>query len=243
MDEDRGRAMAETEDGRGWRGSHEPVSLGLRRAFGDTPQVVERHTVLVRAGEPSPPVLLLASGWASRERVMSDGQRAILGFYLPGDLVGADHLFVKHAPDSVIALTELGCHALGRNELKARLRQDADLTLHLMQRLSEEKWEQDGHIACLERLPASQRITAFLVRMCERLAVRAGGDGATAPFRIALTQQHLADHLGLNVVHANRMLGALRAAGVLQTRNGSGGLIVSDLARLRSMATRPFDRS
>ena len=35
----------------------------------------------------------LLSGWALRQRILSDGRRQILSFLLPGDLVGVDHAY------------------------------------------------------------------------------------------------------------------------------------------------------
>jgi CRP-like cAMP-binding protein len=74
-----------------------PPALELLRAFGSKPQWTQRGEVLIRAGEPGPNLLLLASGWACREHLRADGDQVLLDLYLPGDLIGLDNLVDKEA--------------------------------------------------------------------------------------------------------------------------------------------------
>jgi CRP-like cAMP-binding protein len=201
--------------------------------FNDTPRVIERLKLIARAGEPFRHVFLLASGWAYRERLLSDGRRALLDLYVPGDIIGIDHLFSELVQDNIVALTNVSYHSLDCDVLKRRMREDGALALYLLERATEVVREHYQQIVWLARLPAIERTVVFLACLCERLPPRPGGKG-DRPIRIPLTQRDLADHLGLNFIHLNRTLRALRAAGVLQTQNGS--LVVNDVALLRSMA-------
>jgi CRP-like cAMP-binding protein len=60
-----------------------------------------------------------------------------------------------------------------------------------------------------------------------------------AAFRLPMTQQQLADHLGVNVVHFNRVLKALSAGNMLKVKTGT--VIIEDASRLKSLAGDAFD--
>jgi CRP-like cAMP-binding protein len=178
-------------------------------------------------------VFWLASGWACRERMLPDGRRAILDFYLPGDFIGLDHLFQQHASDSVVTLTESGYYALGCEALLALFRQNSAIALELMRLVTEEKQRLERHATRIARLPAMERSVAALRHLCERLALARGADklrGDSAGYKLPLSQQILADYLGLNIIHLNRTLKALRVADVLRTE--SGRIVIGDLQRL-----------
>jgi CRP-like cAMP-binding protein len=190
--------------------------------------------VLVRAGKPCDKVFRLASGWAYRERMLPNGRRAILDFYVPGDLIGLDHLFLERARDSVVMLTAAGYYSLDCEALRTLCQRNSGVALEVARLLSHEKQRLERHATRLARLPAWERTVAALQHLCERLAARREGDelstsdqGALLP----LVQPLLADHLGLSVVHLNRALGALRSRNVVKIENGA--ILIGDLQRLK----------
>jgi CRP-like cAMP-binding protein len=87
------------------------------------------------------------------------------------------------------------------------------------------------HIVRLGRLTAYERLADLILELHDRQA-EAGGpdispDGAMV---LPLTQEVIADHLGLSNVHTNRMLQQLRHDGLIRLEGRS--LVVPDLARL-----------
>ena len=65
----------------------------------------------------------------------------------------------------------------------------------------------------LGQCDAEQRVASIIVDLYHRLADR--GLARDNEFILELTQQHLADLLGLTAVHLNRMLGRLESRGML----------------------------
>jgi CRP/FNR family transcriptional regulator, anaerobic regulatory protein len=181
-------------------------------------------------------LFLLASGWACRERVLSNGRRAILDVYLPGDFIGLEHLFLGRAPASVVTLTSVGYHTVERDALQALSRQSPEVALEIACGLVEEEQRLERHTTRLSRLPAIERTAAGLRDLYERWAAGRGKveKSDRVAFRLPMTQQQLADHLGLNLVYLNRVLKALGAGNMLKVRNGT--VIIEDASRLRSAA-------
>jgi CRP/FNR family transcriptional regulator len=214
---------------------HSPA-LELLRAFGSKPQLAQRGEVLIQAGEPEANLLLLASGWACREYLRSDGDQVLVDLYLPGDLIGLDNLIDEEAFDSVVALTTAGYYTLKRKNFELLLLHSPGIGLHIIRKTMEERRRLDEQRLELAGLNAVHRTAACLLRICERLQKHGINlqyhDGLK--FMLPLTQQRLAEYLGLHPIHLNRTLRALRETGIVDV--GSHEVTISSLSRLKEMA-------
>src|SRR4051794_32402883 len=87
-------------------------------------------------------------------------------------------------------------------------------------------------MAALGRGYADERIATLLLDLRGRLhqAGMANGGG----FQLRMTQQEIADHLGLTIVHVNRVLRRLREAGIVTVQRGV--VIVDEMAGLSQLA-------
>jgi CRP-like cAMP-binding protein len=174
---------------------------------------------------------MIAAGLLGEARVMSDGRRQIVALRVPGDVV------TLHAPSPSHALTALTpvrtvdaeplVRALAHPGQHPELRAAWDEAIRL---------EQAGlfdQIVRLGRLSAFERTAHLLLELHERL-LRV--DIATASgFHLPITQEVLADILGLSIVHVNRILQQLRRDGLLIYR--SGQVAFPDRERLAALAS------
>jgi CRP/FNR family transcriptional regulator len=208
----------------------------LQRAFGSGSKrlVADRGREIVTAGVACQSLFQLKSGMACRQRRLSEGSQAVLDLYQPGDFIGLDSLFFAPALDTVLALTKVSYWALERATLN-RLMQAPRIALQLMRHMAEEKQRVDTIAMLLGRLKARERTAALLVFLWHRLGP-ASGRAATGENEEGLpfTQKQLADYLGLDVIHLNRVLGGLRNSGALKFRKGV--IIVKDVTQLAQIA-------
>src|SRR5829696_8619403 len=51
------------------------------------PEHIVAHTDLIREGAVPDRVYLILTGWACRYKVLPDGQRQIMAYFIPGDLI------------------------------------------------------------------------------------------------------------------------------------------------------------
>ena len=222
--------------GSGERPSGAPTAY-LCSFFGGTPTVAKRQSALVRTGDRCQRMLLLASGWAARERLERADRRVILDLYLPGDLIGLDHLFGDTAQDTVVALTAITYYSLPLDQLRQTLRGNAELALDVARCLSEEKQRLERLNTHLAVLSALERTMAGLHDLCGRLSAKglSADAGGQAAFRLPLTQQQLADYLGLHVMHLSRTLRTMRAAEIVKVENGT--IVIENVGRLAGTPT------
>jgi CRP-like cAMP-binding protein len=83
----------------------------------------------------------------------------------------------------------------------------------------------------LGQRPAEQRIAHLLCEVHLRLQVMGLAKGTS--FKLPLTQEVIADTMGLSVVHVNRMLVQLREQGLIEIEGRSIDLL--DIERIRAM--------
>jgi CRP-like cAMP-binding protein len=76
-----------------------------------------------------------------------------------------------------------------------------------------------NHLVRLGRQTAYERVAHLLLELSQRSAAVGLADGASSP--LPLTQEILADALGLSIVHINRTLQQLRRDGLLDVRGSS----------------------
>jgi CRP-like cAMP-binding protein len=180
----------------------------LRRAFLDTPlRLAARDTTIVRLGERDPAMILIRSGFAYRSCGLADGRRAILDVLVPGDIAGIDHVVLAAPIEEITAASRLGYYALDPAAARALL-DDRCAALRILALIAEARWRSDRLAATIGRLDAQARIAALILSIHDRLRRR--GLTNDLSFNLPLTQEQIADHLGLTLVHVNRTLRRLR---------------------------------
>lgn len=192
---------------------------------------------LLHEGEPICRSSLMVGGWAARTRCLEDGRRQIINFVLPGDLVGFTGLGQPLASSTVVAITDVTLCPLPDPSLSTSL---ADA--YAVSRALDEA-HLLGQITRLGRLSAQERIQDLLLELLERLEL--AGMAREGRYPIPLTQEMLADALGLTPVHVNRMLQQARQAGELSWHGGE--VILHDpkairrkVGRLKMRVSRPM---
>jgi CRP/FNR family transcriptional regulator len=207
-------------------------SRNLRRAFLQTPiRVAGRDASLITAGDPDPPVILIRSGFACRCCVLADGRRAILHVLTPHDIAGLDHLVLARPIEEITATSRVGYHALRASQVR-ELMVERGIALHVVALLAEARWRSDRLAAMIGRLDAQARICVMLLDLYERL--RRNGLISRTTYNLPLTQEQIADHLGLTLVHVNRTLRRLREDRIVLVERQV--VIIMDLDRLREFA-------
>ncbi|WP_333571538.1 Crp/Fnr family transcriptional regulator [Sphingomonas sp.] len=182
------------------------------RLAAESPQRIRGARDLILGGQRSPGSLIVLDGWLGRVQLFSDGRRQILSFLLPGDVIQEPRTFQPVASSTITALCDaVLCTAPAADGDGLREAYAASAALDEVNLLR--------HVARLGRMSAFERIHDWMLEVHERLflAGRAGPDS----FAMPLTQEMLADALGLTSVHVNRTVQAMRREGVLEWRGGT----------------------
>jgi len=169
-----------------------------------------KHEHLARAGDPQRVVYKIQAGWACRYCVVPDGRRQITAVFLPGDFCEPQWLLAGKAQLPIIAITPMTVTEIPLENIYA---QPGKVVQDLLGAMLEAFNRQTDWIVSLGRKSAKARVQAFLLELHRRL--QASGHVSAHDCTIPLTQQEMADVLGLTPVHLNRVLMDLRKSGAI----------------------------
>src|SRR3954451_20695633 len=187
---------------------------------------------LVSTGVESSTVYLLESGWVARTRKTEDDRRQIMMVFLPGDLMGIKSMLFECQPDTIECLTDARVRTIDHKRLLDLVAQDHAVSVRVMFQLAEDERRLHSWVAALGRGMADERIATLLLDLRGRLHQAGSTNGDI--FQMPMTQQEIADHLGLTLVHVNRVLRRLREAGIVTVQRGV--VKVDEMARLSQLA-------
>jgi CRP-like cAMP-binding protein len=174
--------------------------------------------LLTQGREVRTPNFILA-GWACRMRELGNGRRQIINFLLPGDSVGLRPYARFLAPAHVMALTPM--RMIEAPEISIAWRDRArvpGLSAALDLAAAEEEYFLIGQTVRLGRQTAYERVAHLFMELDYRLSAR--GLSTNNSFSLPLTQEIVADAVGLSVVHVNRTLQQMRREGRIELTRG-----------------------
>jgi CRP-like cAMP-binding protein len=187
---------------------------------------------IIEAGQDQAELYTLYSGWAFRARTLPDGRRQILNIHLPGDLIGLQGAMFDAPSYSVEAITEVQLCLLPRRKVWSLFENMPELAFDVTWLGAREESHVDENLASAGRRSAAERIAALVIMLYKRLDALGMVVNGAMPF--PLTQQHMADMLGLSLVHTNKSLAKLRRLGMFSLTDGT--LLLSNPKALESMA-------
>ncbi|HUE46046.1 MAG TPA: helix-turn-helix domain-containing protein [Aestuariivirgaceae bacterium] len=174
--------------------------------------------------------LLIGNGWVYSYKALATGERQVVGFHLPGDLIGEAQPGKEGI--SYVAVTDCVVCEFDR-AMAMKLRRSETVLPDAL------RWSDAREAAIVQQLlisigrrSAIARVAHLLLELGARLKLvgLAEEDG----YRCPLSQELLGDALGLTKIHVNRMLRELRELGCLTFRNGR--VTYGDMARLIDLA-------
>lgn len=187
---------------------------------------------LVVEGVPTTSNYVIERGWACSYKLLRDGRRQILGFLLPGDYTAVAEVISGCPTCSVLALTPVlarPCQIAGLGALReesAHFRQALDRALQL------DIATLRDHLVNIGRRNAYQRLAYLILELHFRL--RLVGRADEAAFDMPITQEMVADALGLSNVHVNRTLRRLSMDSIACLTGGR--LTIGDWEALAAIA-------
>jgi CRP-like cAMP-binding protein len=181
-----------------------PSELDFVRRFKAGELSVAAGNDVLLTGNNSPHLYTLLRGWAFRYILLEDGQRQILNFVLPGDFLGLQTSMFEVMEHSVQALTDVHLCIFPRSRLWDLYREQPGLGFDVTWLAAHEESLVDENLASVGQRNALQRIAYLVLHIVQRLdgLGLAKGDACDFP----LTQQHIADAMGLSLVHTNKTL-------------------------------------
>ena len=186
-----------------------------------------RRTI-IREGERPDHVHLMIEGWAARYKLLPGGTRQITAFLIPGDFCDLHVTILSEMDHSIATLTPARVAFIPRGKMEAVADRPSTAKALWWATLVDEAVLRSW-IVNVGRRDAYEAVGHL---MCE-LYLRLKNVGLTRDhhFELPLTQEELADALGLTSVHVNRVLQRMRAEELITLKHGA--LTIHDYGRLQ----------
>lgn len=220
--------MADMSLERAYPGLFDHREANCLHALQGKPEAHGPRARIVECGQAQTRSLYLCRGFVGRTRMDRSGKRQFLALQIAGDFIDLQAFVLERLDHDIHAIGEV----VVRPSPHASLRQLSATDSELMQKL----WRVSLIDAAIHRywifrlgrLSGRARLANFFSEMLVRLYAR--GLGTLTRYHLPLTQTDIAEICGMTPVHANRLIGELRAEGTCDFLNGE--VLVSDPAQL-----------
>lgn len=194
-------------------------------------QLVHRGDYLYRAGEPFQALYMIRSGVIKTFFISEDGDEQILGFHLPGEIIGYDGIAENEFPSSATALDTSSVCRLSFDAMGHRFSKSGKLQTALLRGMSREILRHENMMMLLGKKKADERLASFL--LSRSIHQRKQGYSATV-FTLAMTRTDIGKYLGLTVETVSRVLSRLQSQGVISIHTNQ--IQILDLRALQALA-------
>jgi CRP-like cAMP-binding protein len=173
-------------------------------------EIIDANATILHEGQHHNKCMIIINGWACRFTILKDGGRQVINYYLPGDIISPFASVQPLVNYSVSSLTELNVFTFNPDCLLLMFSAEPRLGLLYGHMLGREDSMSAEQITRLGRRSAYQRTAHLLLELFHRLKF-AGRTGEEGTYLLPLSQELLADTLGMTFVHMNRTLSRLRS--------------------------------
>ena len=195
-------------------------------------QSIDKNDFLYRLGEPLKSIYAIRSGSFKTYLTNPDGTEQIIGFSLPGELLGLDAIGENQHTCTSKALETSNVCEIPFERLESLAREIPNLQHQLFRLMSKEIQQDQNLMLLLAQMPAETRLASFLLGMSERLNKRGY---AANEFNLSMSRGDIANLLGMAVETISRLLGHFQDDGLLRVARKH--ITILNLDRLRQLAT------
>lgn len=205
-----------------------------KAALGDLHCLVEHigpfheGDVIFREGEPFTAIAAVRAGTVKTYVIDSHGDEHVLGFFLPGEVIGLNAIHPARYPCNAVAMDTVALCRFSFPQMSLLATRMPGLQHQLFRLLSEDI----GKAALVAGdYSADERVSAFLLTVSRRLAAR-GLSGRR--FHLSMTRSDIGNYLRLAPETVSRVLRRLQNDGILAVERRE--LEILDLGRLTALA-------
>jgi CRP/FNR family transcriptional regulator, anaerobic regulatory protein len=191
---------------------------------------VARGERLFRLGDPLTAVFVARDGAFKSVSISEDGEEQVLGFHLPGELIGLDALGTGEHRCEGVALTAANVCEVPYDQLSLVAAQVPSLQQQLFRVIGQSVDRDQDHLGILVRRQANERIALFLHSLGERYRNVGQSDRL---FQLPMSREDIARFLGLALETVSRGFTRLQDDGVIDVTGRRVQIVnVTELLRL-----------
>ncbi len=183
--------------------------------------IVKPKRRLVEEGLKNKYAYTLFTGWVALYQTSANGDRQIHRFALPGDFIGFHPDSAGPIHYSAQTVTEVTVCAFPMEQLEQVLKERNELSARMMEMNTQSMRLCQQHMLGIGRKSAKERLAFLFLELYHRVKVLGNiiPDSEENSIAFPLSQEDLADAMGLTSVHVSRTLRELTDDGLLTVKH------------------------
>ena len=198
------------------------------QTFKSGEQHARAGTVILGENQQATQLYTVLSGWVFRFRTLEGSRRQIINFGMPGDFLGLQATLDDAMCHGIETLTDVTLCQFDRNRLWELYSDHPRLAFDITWLAAQQERTFEEQLLTLGQRTAFERIAYLLWHLFDR--ARHVGLVRDHTLELPIRQQHIADTLGLSLVHTNKTLQKIREDGAIEIKERTLHLL--DEARL-----------
>jgi CRP/FNR family transcriptional regulator, anaerobic regulatory protein len=222
-----------------------PVALD-RKDTEELDRIVERNRPLrkgerlCRPGQPFSALYAVLSGSLKSSLLGHNGERQVIAFHLPGELIGLDAIGSGTHPTTIEALETTSVCKIPFAQLESLARTIPGLQRQLLRIMSKEIFNEHELLQAVSRRTAEQRLATMMINLSRRYGRR--GLSRTR-FRLPMSRLDLGNYLGIAPETTSRTFRRFIDQGLLKVSGKEVELLdLGTLQELTDGMSDPFER-
>lgn len=188
---------------------------------------------IFRSGESFRSLYVVKTGTIKTYTETSDGSEQVVGFHLPGEILGLDAIQTdKHGCSAKVLETAAVCE-LPFDNLEGLAGDIPSLQHQLFRLLSKEISQDTEMLSLLGKSTAEERLAAFLLSLSRRHQARGF---SASEFFLSMSRQEIGSYLGLALETVSRLFTRFQEDGILKVERKH--IEILDHDQLRNLTTR-----
>jgi CRP/FNR family transcriptional regulator len=193
---------------------------------------LQKGEVLFRAGDKFRGIYAVRSGLVKVFATADDGEEQIIGFFLPGEMLGLDAIDTQvHACNAVALETSTYC-AIPFSELSEICKEVPELQNQLFRIMSRELSVENQMLLTLGKKNSEEKVATFLLT----ISTRYHDLGFSAnEFKLTMSRQEIGSYLGITFETVSRVFGRLQRNGIIKVNRKA--IKILDMVALKNLVS------
>ena len=194
-------------------------------------QPLHKNESLYHDGDDAQAIYAVRSGSVKTSAESFNGDEQIVGFHLPGEIIGLDGFRDGHHSCTAVALETSSICAIPMEQLEELCKSMPGLQKQMRRVMGKEISAEHAMLLMLGKMSAEERLATFLLSFSQRMEER---HWKYNEFVLSMPRQDVANYLGLAVETVSRLFAHYQNAGIIEVDRRRIGIL--DVLRLRRMA-------
>lgn len=207
-----------------------PEDVDLLDAIVKRDRPLHRGDHLFRQGDPFRFIYVVKTGTVKSFDPGEDGSEQVLGFHLPGELIGLDAIETGHHHCSAKILETTAVCEIPFNRLEELSSTIPSLQHQMFRLMSREINQDEDMLTLLGKRNAEERLASFLLSLSGRFQRRGF---SPSDFYLSMSRHEIGNYLGLAVETISRLFTRFQDEGLLKVERKHVQLL--DIKRLKQI--------